>query len=105
MPITPGQAAAVARRHGLSLQDAAGLVALADTAEEADRLAAGFAQPVDTAVRDWARALFGNNEPDTDTPTEPTAGNHANREGNNPPAPAGDAMRRYVADLFDRSDP
>jgi hypothetical protein len=38
-------AAAVARRHGLTLGDAAALARLADTEDEADQLAAQFAAP------------------------------------------------------------
>jgi hypothetical protein len=42
MPLDSKTAAEVARRHGLSLGDAAALQRLADTADEADDLAAQF---------------------------------------------------------------
>jgi hypothetical protein len=52
MPLDASTAAAVARRHGLTLGDAAALQRLADTADEADALAAQFADP--DAVTDAA---------------------------------------------------
>lgn len=71
MPITPAQAAEVARRHGLSLLDASGLLNLADTAEEADAIAATFAQPDnDNAARAYARELFASGTGD-DLPARP----------------------------------
>lgn len=42
MPLDSDTAAKVARRHGLTLGDAAALQRLADTPEEADELAAQF---------------------------------------------------------------
>jgi len=93
MPLTPDQAANVARRHGLSLMDAAGLLSLADTETEADRIAASFAgTDAEAATREFAAALFGKNEPSTNTPAKPA-------DDGNP------EVRRFVADLFDRSDP
>jgi hypothetical protein len=64
MALTADQAATVARRHGLSLADAASLRALADDEETADRIAARFApttkdDPGD-AVRTFARDLFAD---------------------------------------------
>jgi hypothetical protein len=41
--ISPDEAADIAARHGLSLQDAAGLLSLADDAADAERIAARFA--------------------------------------------------------------
>lgn len=57
MPITPDEAADIAARHGLSLQDAAGLLSLATDADDADRIASRFAT-VDPLL-DVTRALFG----------------------------------------------
>ncbi len=94
MPITADQAATIARRHGLSLMDAAGLLTLADSADQADEIAAKFAGTDDDTVgREWARALFGRDEP----PTEPA-------DGDTPPAADGDGdgMRAFARDLFDR---
>ena len=42
MPITPGEAADIAKSHGLSLSDATALRSLADTPHEAAELAAKF---------------------------------------------------------------
>ena len=42
-------AATVARRHGLTLGDAAALSRLADTEDDADELAAQFAEPATPA--------------------------------------------------------
>lgn len=47
MPISSQDAAAVARRHGLGLGDAAALQRLADTPDEAEDLAAQFAPDPD----------------------------------------------------------
>jgi hypothetical protein len=44
--ITSKQAAEVARRHGLTLSDAAALARLADSPEEADELGALFGEEV-----------------------------------------------------------
>lgn len=59
MPLTPTEAADVARRHGLSLQDAAGLMTLAQDAVDAETIAKRFAEP-DTAAAslDLTRRLF-----------------------------------------------
>jgi hypothetical protein len=62
MPIDADTAATVAARHGLSLADAAGLLNLADTPDDADRIAARFANGNEAASRDVVRQLF------TDTP-------------------------------------
>lgn len=93
MPITPAEAADVAKRHGLSLQDAAGLLSLADDLADAEAIASRFAGPdVAEATRQWTRALFGRGDA---TPSEPP---------DNPPAPDDDtAERRYVADLFNQA--
>jgi hypothetical protein len=95
MPLSPDQAATIARRHNLTLQDAAGLLSLADDVDQADRIAARFAGTDDDTVgREWARALFGRD----DTPAEPTDG-----DGDTPPASDGDTgMRRFAAELFNR---
>jgi hypothetical protein len=62
MPLTADAAADVARRHGLTLQDAAALRALADDEQSADKIAARFAPPTDDdtteATRQLARNLF-----------------------------------------------
>jgi hypothetical protein len=103
MPLTPTEAADVARRHGLSLQDAAGLLSMAVDADEADTIAARFAAPeVEEAGRRWAAELFGRPEPKA--PAEPPTPNAVPREGSNPEAhPAPDAeMRALTARLFDR---
>jgi hypothetical protein len=47
MPLDSKTAAEVARRHGLTLGDAAALQRLADTADEADDLAAQFSPAAD----------------------------------------------------------
>lgn len=62
MALTPQEAATIASRHGLSLQDAAGLLTLADTPEEAERIAADFADE-DAQSRAFVRNLFTPNEP------------------------------------------
>jgi len=70
VPITPTEAADIARKHGLTLSDAAGLAALANTLDEAETIAARFATPeVDTAARDLTRRLFGrtDQQPDDDS--------------------------------------
>lgn len=67
MALTAAEAADIARKHGLTLQDAAGLLALADTADEADTIAARFATPeADDAARAIARQLFGERREDPD---------------------------------------
>ena len=43
MALTPEEAADIARKHGLSMLDAAGLLSLADNAQHADQIAARFA--------------------------------------------------------------
>lgn len=43
LPLTATEAAEIAARHGLGLQDAAGLLSLADNATDAERIAARFA--------------------------------------------------------------
>ena len=43
MPLTAQKAAEIARRNGLSLNDAAGLLSLADNEDDAERIAADFA--------------------------------------------------------------
>lgn len=63
MPITPEQAVDAARRHGLSLTDAAGLLGLADTPTEADAIAARFATGSSDAtdeLRAFTRDLFAD---------------------------------------------
>lgn len=92
MPITPTEAADIARKHGLTLSDAAGLAALANTLDEAETIAARFATPeVDTATRDLTRRLFGrtDQQPDDQPPAEPD------------PEPSPDlAARRFAHRLF-----
>lgn len=59
--LTAEEAAETARKHGLTLTDASALRQLADTAEQADRLAARFAVPsgddLADAVRDRIRGV------------------------------------------------
>ena len=57
MAITPQQAADVARQHGLTLQDAAGLVSLATDVQDANEIAARFAS-AESAFRDDVRTMF-----------------------------------------------
>ena len=45
MTITPDQAAAIARKRGLSLSDAVAILRLAQTVEEAETFADTFADP------------------------------------------------------------
>lgn len=61
MGLTAAEAADIARRHGLGLNDAAGLLALADDQESAEALAEKFA-PSDASMRDLTRRLFGTEE-------------------------------------------
>jgi hypothetical protein len=44
MPIPAKEAAAIAKKHGLSLPDARALSMMADTTDEAEKLAADFAE-------------------------------------------------------------
>ena len=105
LPLTPDAAADIARKHGLSLLDAAGLLSLADDEADADRIAAKFAttnEPdTDAEVREYAAALFGRK---AETPTEqpePVPG-HVPAEGTNPAQVDTERdVRRFVADLFD----
>lgn len=97
MPISPSEAATIAHKHGLSLQDAAGLLSLADSTDEADRIAATFAAPATTSASlELTRRLFGHqDQADEETPPAPR-----------PPAPTADLeMRRITRRLFDRPDP
>ena len=57
MGITSTEAADIARRHGLTLQDAAGLASLADNAEEAEQIAARFSSP-ESEMRQFVNGLF-----------------------------------------------
>jgi hypothetical protein len=102
MPLDPDTAAKIAGRHGLGIADAASLRQLADTPDEAERIAARFANTGDSHV--WLRHLFADDTatpPPTDDP-EPPAANHVPREGNQPPpAPDPEAeTRRFVRNLF-----
>lgn len=105
MSLTPDQAAAVARRHKLSLMDAAGLLSLADSPEEADRIAGRFAG-TDDSMRELAARLFGRDKTTTEPTTEGPA-TRPSREGANPTTTddSNAGMRSFVADLFDRSEP
>ena len=108
MPIDRDTAAEVARRHGLSLMDAAGLVNLADDADDADQLARRFAaaaSPQDEELRAYAAELFGKRKPDTEAPAPAPPPNVAPAEGTNPAIPDNDRdTRRFVAHLFDHPD-
>lgn len=57
MGITATEAAEIARRHGLSLQDAAGLASLANSTEEAEQLAARFSTP-ESEMNRFVKGLF-----------------------------------------------
>ena len=59
--LTADEAADIAARHGLSLQDAAGLLNLADDADDAERIADRFAAAGDP-LRTVARDLFSRRE-------------------------------------------
>jgi hypothetical protein len=59
--LTADQAADIAARHGLSLQDAAGLLNLADDADDAEHIASRFAAAGDP-LRTVARDLFARRE-------------------------------------------
>lgn len=94
MPITPTEAAEVARRHGLSLHDAAGLVSLAADVDDANAIAARFAAAEGSenaeVAREYTRQLFGKYvDPDE-------------VERNRPPDPP--TMRQFVARMFHRED-
>jgi hypothetical protein len=110
VPITPDEAADIAKRHGLGLQDAAGLLTLATDAKDADRIAARFAEaekadPIAEAGREYAAALFGR-KPDAapDPEPEPTP-NVVPSEGTNPAhVDRTRDLRRYVARIFDTPD-
>jgi hypothetical protein len=62
LPITPEEAADIARRHGLTLNDAAGLLNLADDTEDADRIAKRFAETEDDPWRAVVADLFGRRD-------------------------------------------
>lgn len=63
MPLTPDQAAAVARQHGLTLTDASALQAMARTVDEAHQLAAQFVPTLPERIEraeqagDWVTAM------------------------------------------------
>lgn len=101
MPLTATEAATIAKRHGLSLTDAAGLLSLADNADEADAIAKRFAEPdTQEASRQLVRDLFGTSERD-ETPPPPKL--RAVEGGNPSPVDKTDAdLRRFTANLFDR---
>lgn len=58
----------------------------------------------EAAQRDFARALFAPDEPDeTAEPDEQQKPpGYVAREGNTPKPPAGDGMREFTRNLFDR---
>ena len=61
MTLTAQRAAEIAREHGLSLQDAAGLLGLATSEEEAEKIAADFASS-EGAFRAMVRDLFAKDD-------------------------------------------
>lgn len=61
MTLTAQRAAEIAREHGLSLQDAAGLLGLATSEEEAEKIAADFASS-EGAFRATVRNLFAKDD-------------------------------------------
>lgn len=114
MPLTPDQAAAIARRHGLTLHDAAGLLTLASDEADAERIAALFAGTSEAdaeraQARDYTAALFGRTARTAkpghaDEPPAPPPGVVA-REGAHPEHVDQDRpLRRFIADLFDYPD-
>lgn len=109
LPITPDQAAEVARRHGLTLMDAAGLLNLAESTEDADRLAATFAtteaKDDDTEAREFAARLFRRKPATEPAPVPEPTPNTVPKEGSPVviPDPSRE-LRKYTARLFDRPD-
>lgn len=61
MILTAQRAAEIAREHGLSLQDAAGLLGLAISEEEAEKIAADFTSS-ESAFRASVRDLFSKKD-------------------------------------------
>ncbi len=61
MTLTAQRAAEIAREHGLSQQDAAGLLGLATSEEEAEKIAADFASS-ESAFRATVRNLFAEDD-------------------------------------------
>jgi len=60
--LTADQAAEIAQRHGLTLNDAASLRALADNEADADRIAARFApEPTATDLAEAVHHRMGGN--------------------------------------------
>jgi hypothetical protein len=102
MALTPDEAADIARRHGLTVADAASLRALADDTDQADRIAAKFARDADPA-KAFVHALFSGTD-QTDAPADDPArpAGVVPREGANtqPPEPADLKSRRFIASLF-----
>lgn len=90
MPLTPSQAADIAKRHGLTLTDAAGLLGLADTAAEADTIAARFATGTtsESVGAEYVRQLFGRDDAEHGA------------DDNDEPDDADDPLRRFTRDLF-----
>jgi hypothetical protein len=101
--LTADEAADAAARHGLSIADAASLRQLADTPDEADALAARFADGADP-VRAWSRALFRDAEAPAPVPAPapaPTPGAVPREGANAQPAETGErALRSFVRALF-----
>jgi len=61
MTLTPDEAAAIARKRGLSLSDAVAILRLAQTVEEAETFADTFADP---KPRQWSRDQLKGATPD-----------------------------------------
>lgn len=59
MPLSSDEAIEVARRHGLGLNDAVGLMSLAEDVDEAERIAGRFAQSSQDEFASVAVRLFG----------------------------------------------
>lgn len=95
MTISPTEAADVAKRYGLGLQDAAGLLSLAKDVDDANAIAARFAAPAtDAAAIELTRQLFGHT-PKAEPPEPADEGK---------PASPDIAARRFASNLFNKSD-
>lgn len=90
MPITAHEAADIARQHGLTLMDAAGLASMADDVADADRIARRFSGTDPEAMRGYAAQLFGR----TGDPEQPTATDSTPTPGGN------DELRQFVQTMF-----
>lgn len=99
--LTADEAAEIARNHGLGINDAVSLRALADDAVTAERIAARFAVTDETR---FAKKVFGDGLPGVAEPKSAAdllEGNQSPLEGGNPkPGPSGDDGAGFAAALF-----